>query len=198
MFEKPFSQACENNKYPICEHLQRLLATTKTLLEIGSGTGQHAVYFSAELPHLQWQTSDRLVNHEGINLWINENPQANLLHPIALDVISDPWPQTQYNAIYSANTAHIMPWAAVQAMFKGVGELLTAGGIFVLYGPFKINGDFTSDSNAQFDAFLRENQAEQGIRNLEDLVSLATAAGLTLRENNPMPANNQLLVFKKD
>ena len=197
MLQKPYSQACENNKQPILEHLKRLLTQAKTVLEIGSGTGQHGAHFATELPGIQWQTSDRSVNHAGINLWIDEAAQNNLLRPIALDVITDRWPSMHYDAVYSANTAHIMPWAAVQAMFKGAGERLAIDGTFILYGPFKIQGQFTSDSNAQFDTFLRTSQPEQGIRDLEAITELAESAGLILTENNPMPANNQLLAFRK-
>ena len=155
------------------------------------------MYFAKALPHLQWQTSDRGVNHAGINLWADDANLPNLRRPIALDVIEDRWPAEPIDAIYSANTAHIMPWAAVQAMFKGAGKLLTAEGTFVLYGPFKIKGKFTSDSNAQFDTFLRTSQPEQGIRDLEAITELAESAGLSLIENNTMPANNQLLAFRK-
>ena len=197
MLQKPYSQACENNKHPILEQLQRLLSSATSVLEIGSGTGQHAVHFAKALPHLQWQTSDRRVNHAGINLWIDDETLPNLRRPIALDVIEDRWPVKPTDAVYSANTAHIMPWVAVQATFKGAGELLTTGGTFVLYGPFKIKGEFTSDSNAQFDTFLRTSQPEQGIRDLEAITELAESAELSLIENNTMPANNQLLAFRK-
>jgi cyclopropane fatty-acyl-phospholipid synthase-like methyltransferase len=195
---KPFSQACENNKHPILEHLKRLLPSAKSVLEIGSGTGQHAVHFAHALPHIQWQTSDRLINHQGINAWINDQNLSNLKRPIELDVLLNPWPSTPFDAAYSANTAHIMPWPAVEAMFYGIAKSLVMNGRFILYGPFNAGGQFTSDSNATFDAFLRENCSEQGIRNIEDISALADQAGMPLNENHKLPANNQLLVFTRN
>lgn len=198
MHTKPFSQACENNKAVILAHLQRLLKDTQNVLEIGTGTGQHAVFFAQAMAHIRWQTSDRAINHAGINIWIDEQPQANLLRPIELDVSTSAWPNQQVDAIYSANTAHIMPWQAVQAMLEGVGRTLLHNGLFILYGPFNYHGQFSSPSNARFDEHLRTGNAEQGIRHYEDICALAMQAGLTLIEDNAMPANNQLLVFKRE
>ncbi|WP_394203204.1 DUF938 domain-containing protein [Marinagarivorans algicola] len=197
MHTKPFSQACENNKAVILAHLQRLFKKTHSVLEIGSGTGQHAVFFTQALAHIRWQTSDREINHAGINAWIDEQPQANLIRPIELDVLTSDWPKP-VDAIYSANTAHIMPWQAVQAMFDGVSRSLAHKGLFVLYGPFNYHGQFSSPSNARFDEHLRTNNAEQGIRHHEDICALAIQVGLTLIEDNAMPANNQLLVFTRE
>lgn len=193
--QKPFSQACENNKAPILAHLQRLFTHTNTVLEVGSGTGQHAVHFAHAMAHLNWQTSDRAENHASINAWIDDNEYSNLLRPLTLDVLTSPWPMA-VDAVYSANTAHIMPWQAVVAMFDGVGKALGEHGLFVLYGPFNYEGQFSSPSNARFDEYLRTNNAEQGIRHYEDICTLAANAGLTPLEDNPMPANNQLLVFQ--
>ena len=195
MLEKPFSQACENNKAPILLHLKRLFKNTKNVLEIGSGTGQHAVYFAQHMPHLNWQTSDRAINHNGIHLWLNEHPKANLLAPIELDVTTYDW-AIKTDAVYSANTAHIMPWKAVTALFEGVGKSLNKDGLFVLYGPFNYGGKFTSPSNARFDEHLKLSEPTQGIRDYERICALAKSAGLKPVEDNPMPANNRLLVFK--
>lgn len=195
MPDKPFSQACENNKTSILLHLKRLFKHTQNVLEIGSGTGQHAVYFAQQMPHLIWQTSDRVINHNGIDLWLNEHPSKNLLPPIALDVTTYDW-AIKTDAIYSANTAHIMPWAAVEALFKGAGAALNKKGLFVLYGPFNYGGEFSSDSNARFDEHLKLSEPKQGIRDYEKIVALANSVGLTAQEDNPMPANNRLLVFK--
>ena len=197
MDTKPFSQACENNKDPILSQLKRLLSNSQSVLEIGSGTGQHAVYFATMMPHLVWQTSDRAVNHDGINAWIDDLPSDNIKRPIALDVECDAWPQPYFDAAYSANTAHIMSWSAVEAMFRGVGNLLREGGLFALYGPFNYGGCYTSDSNARFDDFLRTSNPQQSIRDFDVVCQCAGSVGLRLAEDIAMPANNRLLVWCK-
>ena len=141
--------------------------------------------------------SDREQNHAGINQWINDEPAANLLPPLALDVLNDAWPSDHYDAIYTANTAHIMPWPAVTAMFSGLGERLLPGGVFCLYGPMKYLGVLDAQSNIEFDHRLRQQLAHQGIREFHDINQLALSAGLVLREDNPMPANNRLIVWQK-
>lgn len=196
-YTKPYSQACENNKNPILEQLQILFQNSKSVLEIGSGTGQHAVHFAGALPHLQWQTSDRSINHAGINAWIDEADLTNIKRPIALDVTTYPWPPQQYDAIYSANTAHIMPWPAVQIMLTGVAKTLEKNGLFVLYGPFNYGGKFTSDSNARFDIYLKNTQPHQGIRDFEAIDTLAREGDLIFKHDFPLPANNHLLVWRK-
>lgn len=190
---KPFSQACENNKGPILAILARVFADCKTVLEIGSGTGQHAVHFAPRLPHLVWQTSDVIEHHTGINAWIDDNPAPNLLRPLPLNVLSAPWPAGPYDAIFSANTCHIMPWHAVEAMFAGIAALQPS--VLAIYGPFKYAGRYTSDSNARFDEYLQAVAPHQGIRDIEAIAALAEKIGLRLVEDNAMPANNQLLVF---
>lgn len=193
---KPFSQACENNRGPILSVLQVCFSDRKSVLEIGSGTGQHAVYFAEHLPQLIWQTSDLPVNHSGINAWLADYEGHNLQPPIALDVSMPQW-SVEADAVFSANTAHIMSWPQAQQMIAGVGGLLPADGIFALYGPFNYNGQFTSPSNAQFDLMLKQRLAHQGIRDFEAVVACAEAAGMALQQDNEMPANNRLLVFKK-
>lgn len=194
---KPFSQACENNKRPILEVLRRHLADVHELLEIGSGTGQHAVFFAAELPHLVWQPSDRRENHDGILAWIRESGRDNVRPPLELDVSDEPWPITSTAAVFSANTCHIMSWEEVVDFFTGVGRILKPGGRFCLYGPFNYGGRYTSESNAVFDQMLRRRDPLSGIRNLEDLDDQAARAGLHQIEDNEMPANNRLLVWRK-
>ncbi len=194
--QKPFSQACANNCAPIFSVLETLLIDKHQLLEIGSGTGQHAVYFAEHLPHVQWQTSDLAVNHDGINAWIKAYSGSNVQSPIELDVVNTDW-GIQADAVFSANTAHIMSWPVAQQMLVGVGNLLPTGGIFALYGPFNYNGEFTSASNAQFDVWLKQQQAHQGIRHIEDVIATAESAGLVLDADHEMPANNRLLVFRK-
>ena len=195
--KKPFSQACENNKRPILEVIKHYFANTHSVLEIGSGTGQHAVYFAAHLPQLKWQTSDRKENHSGIHLWLQEYEGKNLLPPLALDV-TQPWPVSHAEGIFSANTSHIMSWQMNCCFFAEVGNVLNSGGYFCLYGPFNINGHFTSDSNERFDHYLRSQNAEMGIRNFEDLNALAEQAQLTFVKQHAMPANNMILVWQRN
>jgi len=196
---KPFSQACENNRKPICTILREAFSGQRNVLEIGSGTGQHAVYFGRELPHLLWQTSDIIDNAAGINLWINEQGPANVQRPLTIDVCKD-WPYTgllnHFNGVFSANTCHIMPWKGVEAFLGGL-EKSPSGTRFALYGPFKYGGEYTSTSNQRFDHWLKAQDPGQGIRDFESINSLATNSGFSLLEDHPMPANNQLILWQK-
>lgn len=196
MVNKPFSQACENNKNPILEILRDVFANTKQVLEIGSGTGQHAVYFAEHLQHLHWQPSDRRENLAGIQTWIDAFPQKNLLPIIELDVTQAQWPQS-VDAVFSANTTHIMPWEIAQLMLQKVASLLPADGTFALYGPFNYRGEFTSESNANFDRWLKNAAPHQGIRDFEKVNEIVCKQGLTLLKDYAMPANNRLLTWKK-
>lgn len=193
---KPFSEACEHNKKPILAVLERLFADVHQVLEVGSGTGQHAVYFADALPHLIWHTSDLPQHHAGIRAWQAEAALPNLKAPIALDV-GDAWPNQRFDAIFSANTAHIMSWPQVEQMFRGSGQTLESGGRLVLYGPFNFGGNYTSESNARFDHWLKEMDPNSGIRNFEDLDKLAGSNGLTFMEEIPMPVNNRILVWSR-
>lgn len=193
---KPFSQACENNKQPILECLRDILVEPGLVLEIGSGTGQHVEYLAAQLPHLQWQPT----NHPSAadcEERLREAALANVLPPLALDVAASPWPLVAADAAFSANTAHIMGWPEVQAMFHGLAAILPEGAPFCLYGPFNYGGSFTSDSNRAFDQHLRSRAAHMGIRDIEDLLDLAALSGFTLAADNAMPANNRLLVWRR-
>jgi len=193
---KPYSQACENNKVFILPLLADSFQNSKTLLEVGSGTGQHAVYFAANMPWLSWQTSDVIENHHGINQWLNEYSARNLLAPFVLD-LNNPWPITLVDAIYTANTLHIVSWPLVQAFFQGVSQHLAKDGKCCIYGPFNYQGKFTSESNANFNDWLKERDTESAIRDFEAICELATQAGLQLENDHEMPANNRLLVFTK-
>lgn len=196
MQSKPFSQACENNKEPILAILKRAFQSSTAVLEIGSGTGQHAVHFAHELSHLIWQPSDRPENLPGIALWRDDYAIENLRAAIELD-IDNPQHWPQFDAVFSANTAHIMSWQTAQKMIHEVGTRLPANGIFALYGPFNYQGSYTSDSNRQFDEWLKSRDAKQGIRDFEAVVEVAAKVGLKLVEDNPMPANNRLLLWQK-
>lgn len=193
----PFSIAAERNRHPILEQLQALLPSPGTVLEIGSGTGQHATFFAQKLPSLLWQPSDREENLAGLEARFKAEGTDNILPLMKLDVVSDPWPGSSFNAVYSANTAHIMHWDAVIAMFSGVAAHLWDEGLFCLYGPFNIDNRFTSESNARFDAQLRAQDPQMGIRDMAVVESLAVLHKMRLEQKLAMPANNFLLVFKK-
>ena len=195
---KPFAQSSEENKQPILAVLAERLKNAHSVLEIGSGTGQHAVYFAGQMPHLQWQTSDLAMMQPGIQLWLDEAGLDNVLPPLALDVmLAMSWPEQCYDAVYSANTAHIMSEDAVAAMFAGVGNVLNSGGQFLLYGPFMIDGKHTAPSNQRFDLWLRQQDPHQGVRDLVWLQKLADDAGMTFAEDVKMPVNNRILIWRK-
>jgi len=186
---RPFSEASERNRAPILEVLRRVFAESRRVLEIGSGTGQHAAYFASELPHLVWQASDVAEHLPGIREWISAPA------PIELDVDKD-WPKLDADAVFSANTCHIMSWPQVERMFEGIGKIRSLK-TFCLYGPFNYGGKHTSESNARFDAMLRSRDPASGLRDFEKISALAEAAGLRLQEDNAMPANNRLLVWQR-
>lgn len=194
---KPYSESCEQNREPILSVIQPLFADLNQILEIGSGTGQHAVYFAARMPHLIWHTSDCAEHHAGIRLWLEEAALPNVRGPLHLDVARCSWPVLDVDGVFSANTAHIMHWPEVEAMFAGVGDLLPAGGRFALYGPFNYHGRFTSDSNARFDSWLKQRDPAMGVRDFEALDALARQAGLQLMNDFEMPANNRILCWQR-
>jgi hypothetical protein len=194
---KPFAVASEENKVPILAVLQPRFAEVGAVLEIGGGTGQHAVFFAERMPHVRWQCSDRRENLAGIRQWIAEANLPNLPAPLALDVSQEQdWPAGPYDAVFSANTAHIMSLPEVEAMFLGVGRLLRSVGCFALYGPFSCDGRHNSPSNAHFDQHLRARDPASGVRDLRTLESIAGAAGLRLEEDCPMPVNNRTLIWR--
>jgi cyclopropane fatty-acyl-phospholipid synthase-like methyltransferase len=193
---KRYSEACERNCAPILAILKQPFAASAHVLEIGSGTGQHAVHFAAALPHLLWQTSDLPEHHASILAWQVEAGLSNVLAPLALNV-AGAWPPLIFDAAFTANTCHIMAWPEVEAMFAGVGRLLPSDGVFCVYGPFNRGGDYTSPSNARFDEHLRAQAAHMGIRDVEKIEALAAAHGLRRAADHAMPANNRLLVWEK-
>ena len=194
---KPFAESCEQNKMPILAVLQVLLADRQQVLEIGSGTGQHAVWFAQHLPHLTWQTSEVSINLDGINAWLLDAQLPNTPTPLRLDVTQESWPTQPVDAVFSANTAHIMSWEAVQCCFSGVGKILKEAGLFMLYGPFSYHGKHTSPSNAQFDHWLKARDPRSGVRDFHDLDQLAQAQQLVLQDDIAMPVNNRILVWRK-
>ena len=197
MSSLPSSSAAERNRQPILDHLRVLIPEHGSVLEIGSGTGQHAVFFTQNMPGLLWQPSDRSENLAALEARFAVQGNENILPPLKLDVILDPWPCYCYDAAFSANTAHIMSWDAVVSMFTGVASLLDTHARFCLYGPFNIDSRFTSQSNADFDARLRAQDSRMGIRDMTAIESLANLHQMTLEQKLAMPANNFILVFKK-
>jgi cyclopropane fatty-acyl-phospholipid synthase-like methyltransferase len=193
--ERPFSESCERNKEPILAVLRETFDQPGKVLEIGSGTGQHAAYFAAALPHLQWQTSDLSASHRGILAWLEHAHLSNLLPPLELDV-TGAWPASHFDYVFSANTLHIMGWPEVVRFFAGVGETLRSGGRLVVYGPFNYGGAYTADSNARFDEWLKSRDPRSGIRPFEEVDALAQGAGLQLLIDHAMPANNHILVWE--
>ena len=192
--DKPFSQACENNKAVILDALTSRFAQTRWVLEIGSGTGQHAVHFAQGLPHLIWQTSDQLQYHAGIELWLAEAMLPNVRAPLAFAIGEHTWPTDEFDAVFSANTAHIMQRHEVQLMMQQIAKNLPDDGIFCQYGPFTQGGQFNSQSNADFHQHL-VSQGYGGYRDLDELQLWAD--GMALRDIATMPANNLLLTWRK-
>ncbi|MEM1368707.1 MAG: DUF938 domain-containing protein [Cyanobacteria bacterium P01_H01_bin.15] len=193
---KNFSQACENNKRPIGAQLQHHFSNVSSVLEIGSGTGQHALFFSLNLPRLIWQASDHPANLPMLTANLMAYGPPQLPSAIALDVTAQPWKVAKYDAVFSANTLHIMDWSVVEDFFRGLAPVLNSGGLLCVYGPFKYAGNYTSASNADFDNWLKLRDGRSGIRDFEAVNKLAAAQGLTLINDTPMPANNRLLLWK--
>ena len=197
MIDKPFSESSAENREPILSVLREVFANCSEVLEIGSGTGQHAVYFGAELSHLSWQTADLPQHHAGIRMWLNEAALPNVLAPIALDVNRSDWLERRYDAVFSANTLHIVSWPQVEKLFAGVGTVLQPGGVLAVYGPFNYNGQFTSPSNARFDQWLKDRDPASGVRDFEAVDALAREQNLILERDIAMPVNNRTLVWRR-
>jgi cyclopropane fatty-acyl-phospholipid synthase-like methyltransferase len=194
----PFSEACERNKGPILEVLRRHFADRSHVLEIGSGTGQHAVYFAAHLPHLTWHPTERLGFLPDLGARIQAEGGSNLRQPTVLEVRQPIWPQRIVDAIFTANTLHIMSWPEVTAMFQGIGATLAPSGVLCIYGPFRYDGSYTSPSNLEFDRMLQERDPQSGIREIHSVTALAAGFGLKLAADHDLPAYNRLLVFIKE
>lgn len=191
------SETCERNKNPILAVLEGELAASRSVLEIGSGTGQHAVHFARHLPHLVWLPTELGTELGPLAERVSLEGPPNLRPAVALDVRAQPWPVARVDAVFSANTLHIMAWDAVQDFFRGVGAVLAAPGVLCVYGPFRYHGEYTSASNAGFDSYLRRRDPLSGIRDLDALERLASAEGLELAADHAMPANNQTLVWRR-
>lgn len=198
--EKPFSPACERNQQPILEVLQQYISPDDSirLLEIGAGTGQHAVYLAPKFPNMHWIVSDVKYHHPGIKQWLKGAAQPNIHGPETLQVGKDDFPgKRPYDAVFSANTLHIMSWKLDKTMFKMLGKRLREGCLVFFYGPFNYDGKYISESNREFDEFLKSRDDKSGIRNFEDVVASMEKNDFALLKDHEMPANNRLIVFRK-
>ena len=192
----PFSEACERNQRPIWEILQNVLSNSKHVLEIGSGSGQHAVYFGRKLNHLSWQTSDLEGNIAQINARLEFEGTDNIIAPLTLDVTQSNWPKINVDAVFIANVFHISPWEVTEQTFKRIKNILNNPGKVCIYGPFSYKGNFTSESNDRFDKSLKNTDPSWGIRDFKQVDALAEEIGLKLEADHFMPANNQLLIWR--
>ncbi|MCR9105330.1 MAG: class I SAM-dependent methyltransferase [Gammaproteobacteria bacterium] len=192
----PFSQACENNKGPIYDVLSSVFADRRQVLEVGSGTGQHATFFAARMPHLLWQPTELAQNRTVLRPRCAAYEGSNLLPEQTLDVCAKPWPVAIPDALFTANTLHIMPWTSVEAFFARLATGRPEDFTMAVYGPFNYGGQYTSQSNARFDQWLHEQHPHSAIRDFEAVDALAEQAGLALLADNALPANNRLLVWK--
>jgi SAM-dependent methyltransferase len=194
----PLSAACERNKDPILEVLRVRFADRAQVLEIGSGTGQHAVHFARALAHLSWHPTEQLAYLADLAERVKLEGGHNLRPPTLLDVTQAVWPVRSVDAMFTANTLHIMSWAEVIALYRGVGAVLAPGGVFCVYGPFRYDGRYTSDSNQEFDRMLQERDPQSGLRDIQAITALAEQYGLILDADHDLPANNRLVVFTKE
>ena len=194
--DKPFSPAAKQNRDAILPILKTEFKHANKVLEVGSGTGQHAIYFARHMPHLSWQASDKEENITGIKCWIDEAGQNNVPAPIVLDVCKK-WPDAQFDAAFAANVAHIMHWHEIKAMFAGLANALVANASFCLYGPFNVNGEYTSESNREFDQWLKNRDPQSCIRDKGELDELAKIYKFSLHQDWEMPCNNRILCWKK-
>ena len=193
----PFNAAAERNKASILAVIAPYLTQAREVLELGAGSGQHALYFASQLPHLRWQASEQAANLAGLAFNLAQPAMTNLAAPLALDVLVQPWPRSDLDAIFAANVVQCMRWQAVEAMFCGVAAALATDGVFLLYGPFNRDGCFTSEGNLHLDAWARSLDAGFGLRDRAALETLASQHCLRLCEDHPMPANNQLLCWRR-
>lgn len=197
MSQKNYAPSVERNKDPIYKVLKEYIDSKARLLEIGSGTGQHAVFLGEKFPKIQWITSDVKPNHSDIKEWLKEAKLPNVHGPEVLKIGKDDFPRGKFDFIFTANTLHIMSWKEDKSLFKLLGKRLREGAIVFFYGPFNYEGKFTTPSNEEFDGWLKNRDSKSGIRNFEDINQSMEKSGFELINDHEMPANNRLLVFKR-
>jgi cyclopropane fatty-acyl-phospholipid synthase-like methyltransferase len=192
------STACDRNQDPILTVLKEVMTTdNKRVLEIGTGSAQHAVYFAKNLKDIVWTTSDKVSEHANITAMLIRAKLSNLRGPLAFEVGKDDFPRYNYDIVYTSNTFHIMSWKQCKNLIKILGNRLREGSQVVIYGPFNYNGEFTSESNKEFDLMLKQSDPQRGIRSFEDVNNSMTKNGFVLFKDYPMPANNRMLVFTR-
>lgn len=197
-YEKRFSEACERNKDPILAVLKEIFPKQGLVLEIASGTGQHAIHFASNLPDITWQPSDMDPElRSSVHAWRAEFNLENLNAPVHLDVTSENWPVENADVMMCANMIHIAPWEACIGLLEGAGRILHEDGILCMYGPYKVGGKHTAPSNESFDQSLRARDASWGIRNLDDVAFEARRRGLHLIKTVKMPSNNFCVIYRK-
>ena len=194
---KPFAESCAQNQQVILDVLKTWLTDAGTVLEIGSGTGQHAVFFTQHMPHLNWQPSDLLEQHAGMQMWLDEVEHNRINSPLEIDVDTGPWPVENVDYVYTANTTHIISSSQAENMLRHIGSSLKPGGLFIQYGPFNYNGNYTSESNARFDVWLKQRDPNSCIKHFETIQKLAEKNAMSLVKDIEMPANNRILVWQK-
>ncbi len=195
---KQSSPSCERNKEPILAVLREILSVPGLVLEIGSGSGQHAVHFARGLPHVEWQPTGVADNLPGISAWRDEAGLANLREPLVLDLFSDRWPVAAAQAVVCINTIHIVSWEAVERLFAGAGRLLSSGGVMYVYGPYRYADRPLEASNEEFDRWLKARDSASGVRLFEDVNRLAGQNGLMLAGDHAVPANNRSIWWIKN
>lgn len=196
--EKPFSAACERNKVPILEELKKVITSTdRRLLEIGSGSGQHAIFFAPNFPFLEWFPTETAAHLSGLKLALINESIKNLQAPSRVEIGKDEFPKLKFDLIFTANTFHIMEWKECKSLVKMMGHRLRENSRAMIYGPFKYNGQYTSESNEVFDLSLKKNNPARGIRNFEDVNNIMMKNGFELLDDVSMPANNQFLIYKR-
>jgi SAM-dependent methyltransferase len=192
-----YSPAAEKNKAPILEALRARLAPAARVLEVGSGSGQHALHFTEALPELRWQPTEHPEVMSALEANLGAAGREAILPPLALDLAAGPWPAGPFDAVYAANVMHIVSVPLGEALIRGAASVLGAGGQLLLYGPYRFEGAFTTESNAEFDQWLKARDPASGVRDFEAVVAVAEASGLVLEDNRAMPSNNQLLCFRR-
>lgn len=198
VMNKPMSPSCERNREPILKVLKDFITPNdRRLLEVGSGTGQHAVYFAPSFPYLEWHPTDKADTIKGIKHWMQEAHIPNIMAPVRLEIGKDDFPKLKFDVVFTANTFHIMHWKESKSFIKLLGHRLREGSRAIFYGPFKYSGEFTSPSNEAFDRQLKESDPLSGIRSFEDVNNAMIKNGFELIDDIEMPANNRILVYNR-
>lgn len=195
--DKQHAPSAARNREPIARVLERILPHPIKVLEIASGSGEHAVYFAEQIPWLSWQPTEREPDRiASIEAWRQESGLSNVAPAMRLDVLQQPWPVDEAGAIFCSNMIHIAPWEATEGLIRGAAKVLPSGGLLILYGPFREGDRHTAESNRRFDEELKAKDPSWGVRDRFEVEALARGEGLILQELVPMPANNMILVFE--